>query len=170
MIAFNERTQYAIPNNVVVNLSAPGTADAANNFNPSPTTIAAGTKADIFFFHSDPVGNGPENYAGSVTFSTNILGVIVTSALLDATDASLGHPGTLYPTGLAARGLENTDTATLSADDRTLTFNFTTTAAVNEVRVLTAIPEPPTLVLGGTGAAILLVFGRRRRQRIAAVA
>ena len=170
LIVFSERTGFALPGNVSVNLSAPGTANSANGFNPSPATLPAGTLADIFFFHSDPVGNGPATYVGTATFSTPILGVITTAALLSATDASLGNPGTTYPTGLAGRGPEGTDTVTLSADRRTLSLNFTTSTAVNEVRVLTAVPEPSSLVLGAIGAGALLAFGRPRRLRINAVA
>jgi hypothetical protein len=165
LIVFNERSDFALTGNVSVNLSAPGTANSTNSYNPSPATIPSGTLADIYLFHSDPV-SASENYVGTATFNTPILGVIATLDLLNATDASLGHPGTLYPTGQTNRGLESPDSVILSADRLTLTLNFTTTTFIDEIRVITSVPEPPSLVLGAIGAGALLAWcGHRHRRR-----
>lgn len=121
-------------------------------------TIAAGTAVDSYLFHSDTATTS-HVYTGSVTFSTQILGLIVLTQSLDSTDAQLAHPGTTYSTS-NLRGLELSPTAdsfTLSADRRTLTFHFLTNNSLDEVRVVTAatVPEPASVVLMGLGGLIL---------------
>ena len=166
---FLERQQFTLASDVRVDNTATGTF-ASNNALVSGT-IAAGTSVDSYFFHSEPV-NPSQFYTGSVTFTTAILGVIVLSTSLDASDAQLGVPGTTYPTGLIARGLElipTGDSFTISADRKTLTFALNTRIVVDELRVLTApsaVPEPVSAVLLGTGSLILLIFRSRGFSRL----
>ena len=84
---------------------------------------------------------------GSVTFATSILGVAASTNKLAASD-NLGAPGTLYAGTTQFRGLESSgiegasfsDKITISADRKTLNFDFGT-YKLDEVRVLT---EPNT--------------------------
>jgi hypothetical protein len=165
-IIFEERSSFALPSNIAVNVTAPGTSNTGNSYNPSPGTVAAGTLTDIWFFHSDPPGSVPTNYVGTATFDSPILGILDTLSTLNATDATLGHPGTAYPTGLPNRALEAPDTFTLSADDRTISFSFHTSGAVDEIRVLVAaVPEPSTMLTSAACAGGLIAFGAFRRLR-----
>ena len=132
---------------------------------------------DSWMFHFDPLGQ-PSPLAtttGSVTFDTPILGIIVTDALLDASDAALKNPGTVYPYNVVYRGLEldNQDqvTVSVSGDNRTVSFDFLKAGSmVDQVRVLTAmeeIPEPSTLIIWSLLGALAAAIGWRRRSRAA---
>jgi hypothetical protein len=89
MFAFNERQCFWL------------------NFN-LPTDqgfIPAFTKMSSHMLHVDAVTNTVLD--GRVRFDNVILGVISTTAGLDASDAACGAPGTAYPTGMEPnRGLE----------------------------------------------------------------
>ncbi len=164
-IVFQERSGYSFPTNIAVNFLSPGTANTGNGFSPSPGSLGPGTSADVYFVHADPVRNGPETYSGTLTFDSQILGIIDTSSLLDKSDSTLGFPGTTYPTGLSARGLEGSDSVIwmISPNDRTVSFHFETTGAVDEFRVLVApVPEPSSLIAGATAGILLTLYGWRR--------
>ena len=148
LFTFQESSNLTLSRNVRVDITSAGTYQSDSSL--TPASISEGTVVDSYFLHSEPL-NQPKVYTGSITFSTPVLGVIVLSAGLDSTDALLGAPGTLYPGGLLARGLElspTEDFVTLSSDLKTLSVQFTTHDAVDEVRILTAaVPEPATLIL-----------------------
>jgi hypothetical protein len=166
-ILFQERANFAVPANTAVDVTAPGTANSSN-FSPSPGTIAQGTLADVWFFHSDPPNSVSTEYVGTMTFDTPVLGIIDTDSKLNATDPTLGHPGTTYPTGLGNRGLESPDTFTLSANKMTISFDFTTSSAVDEIRILvapSAVPEPSSVLLGSIFAGLLVGHVTFRRYR-----
>ena len=163
---FIEQQRLVLTSSVKVDDTASGTFTSDASLVSG--TIAANTSVDSYFFHSDPV-SANQIFSGSVTFTTAILGVIVLSDSLSATDSLLGHPGTTYPTGDGGRGLELSTTQdffTLSADKKTLTFQFNTHENVDEVRVLTApttVPEPSSLALLGLGTLVLTGVASRRR-------
>jgi hypothetical protein len=119
-----------------------------------------------------------------VTFSTDILGVILRQGNRNLTDSDgpLGAPGTDYP-GADGRGLElgaasnpDSDQVTLSADRRTLTVHLAVAGVVDEIRVITAesfdqpapVPEPASLTLGAIGMVAAAGWSRRRRNPAAA--
>ena len=162
---FVEQQRLVLTKSVTVDDTASGTF--TSNAQLVGGTIAAGTSVDSYFFHSDPV-SASMMYEGTVTFTTAILGVIVLSDSLSATDSQLGFPTTTYPTGDSDRGLElstTEDSFTLSADKQTLTFSFNTHGNVDEVRVLTAptpVPEPASVVLLSLGALVLTAVARRQ--------
>jgi hypothetical protein len=91
IIAFNERQQC-------VTLAADLPVDNG--------VIPKGTKVKSHFIHEDAVTATVLD--GRVRFDTQILGVISTSAGLDATDALFGRPGVTYPPSGSEpfRGLE----------------------------------------------------------------
>jgi len=133
---FCEREHYVLPTDVDVNLSTPGTY---GSFGGGGGSIPAGTVVNCYFLHFDPVGSGPAETRGSVNFGSKMLGVIVTDAQLDKTDAVLGIPGTRYPGGQKSRGFESgAENVTLSDDRTTFVINrFTSTFPGEQVRVLT---------------------------------
>jgi hypothetical protein len=174
---FQERSGFLLTGDILVNLSAPGVASPVNLLNPSPATILAGTAVDSYFLHSDPVSL-VANFFGTVTFDREILGVILLAPRLNESDSVLGAPGTAYPTGELARGVEESstelDAVTLSADRRTLTVALRTLGKADQLRVVTAsslvvpaapTPEPTSVVMLVVGAGISALGLRRRVRR-----
>jgi len=169
-VIFQEKSNFSEGSNLSVNATASGTYTLSSQLTGG--SIAAGTVFDSFFMHFDAV-SGTQQYIGSVTFNTAILGVIVTDASLNNTDTLLGAAGTTYPHNLTFRGLElggfQGDAFSISPDKKTISFNFFDSTATDEVRVLTAVPkivgsvpEPGTWALAVT-ALIGLALLRRRR-------
>jgi hypothetical protein len=180
---FLERQNFTLADALEVDFTAPGHYDQIPELPVPSPTIAAGTRVDSYFFHADPAGGSGQTYDGSVTFTTDILGVILfnpdNNPKLRETDLLLGHPATTYPpAGNDTRDIEfdGSDEITLSADRRTLTFHLVTLPSpMDQLRVITAesvdapvgVPEPASLSL-----AILSLFlgagvGWRRRHRAA---
>jgi hypothetical protein len=178
---FLERRNFTLPADLEVDFTEPGLYDQPKDL-PSPSPLlAAGTRVDSYFFHTDPpVGKSVYVFDGSVTFSTDILGVILfnpdSNPKLTETDTLLGHPSTTYPApGLDTRDVEfedGSDDVTLSADRRTLTFHFVTAPGpMDQIRVITAesidtaaVPEPASLSLATLGLFAGAVVGWRRRR------
>jgi len=115
----------------------------------------------------DP-GSNYRTYTGSVTFSPgeNIVGVIISYGHLAGTDSTLGSPSTTYGTSLYY-GLEHGDSVSISGNLETLNFKFNVIPGrIDEIRILTEIPEPADFLLIGSGLLALgLFFNSRRRRR-----
>jgi hypothetical protein len=91
LFAFNERQCFSL----------------TYNLQTDHGVIPAFTKMSSHGLHGDPFTQLVLN--GRVRFDGQIIGVISTTAGLDATDAACGAPGTVYPTGVEPnRGLEST--------------------------------------------------------------
>ncbi len=166
---FEKQPDLVLPSLISVNVVTPGTHTSS----PGVSSIAAGTRVAVYFVHMDIIdvadgGSGtPINLSGSVTFDSAILGIIGTQGELDASDPTLGVATTSYPTGVNARGYwENSDSLTLSADRRTLTFNNMRVANnfSDQLRLILA-SEPPMAALLGLAALALGVRARGRRDQ-----
>ena len=149
-----------------VDIIAPGTYNLADPDNPG--AIAAGTKVNSYFLHHESVANQLSTVIVAGSFPNPILGVIINDAYLDASDPILGNPGTLYPTGLDYRGLELpyaslADVLFWSGNQVFISVKSTTADVLDQVRIITAVPEPSTFVLAGIGGLGLLLCGARRR-------
>lgn len=183
MLAFNEQQGVTLASSLSVDLLAQ-TSTAGS--------IAAGTDINSYFLHFDPVGTDGTQAAGSfltgsITFDTQILGIIWTAApcdgldpdpcprpataeLLDASDF-LGAAGTFYGTGQKGRGLETDifyqinsfqDLITLSPDGKTINLDiFTIQNFTDQVRIVTAVPVPGAAWLFLSGLVGLLSFKRK---------
>ena len=136
--AFDETQGFALTSPLTVDITAPGSYAA---FPIGRSTIPAGTLVDSHLIHSDPARavHFPARRAGSITVADDILGVIVTTKNLAASDY-LGAPGTVYSGKFANRGLDTgQDTMTLSEDHRTVSFDVQTNpTGMDEIRVVTA--------------------------------
>lgn len=146
---------------VTVNVTTPGFVNSGGTL--SAGVIAAGTLMSSYYLIWDPA-TGTRRASGSATFAQDILGIVVLTGDLTASNW-LGAPGTLYPTsGLV--GLElGDDRLTLSSDRRTVSVDFNASTPGDRIRIITGpqpVPEPFTLGLAGLGLATAL---RRRKRR-----
>jgi hypothetical protein len=149
--AFNENT-LTLAQDLAVDITLPGTYNDPNAL--SPGLIPAGTRVTSHLLHFDlPPGVMGVTLSGSISFDQPILGLIVVDGSLDATDATLGAPGTIYPTpGITYRGLE-LGLASLGDDElvvgshtlEVVNVNLTAFNIFDHVRILTA--EPVTLTV-----------------------
>lgn len=171
VFAFSELQNVTLATDVVVNVSVPGSTPASpSDDNFSPATIPAGSLVSSYFLHCDRVGSStgnPLNFLGSITFDTDVLGLIILDDGLNATHSYPGLPGTQYALdgALEINRTAAFDAVTLSADRRTVTFDFRDANAPDDVRIITAaVPEPSSALLIGMGVW-LLAAGRWVRSR-----
>lgn len=141
ILAFDERQCITLEKLLPVNATQDGTV-------PFPLVnfpIAAGTEVSCHFLHFDPETTASAN--GSVTFDADILGVIVSDPDLDASDSVCGVSGTIYPTGVGARGAEQPgDVVNIDLGTRTVRVDWTASDPGDQIRVITrcdqsGIPE-----------------------------
>lgn len=166
---WNEAQQVQISTPVTIDGVSPGLYASSLDFNF--VDVAAGSIVNSHFVHFDTVGGSSHAVDGSITLSADILGVIAWnrqgSRHMDDSDAAFGL-GTLFSTGLNRRGVFDSedgsppqeDAFTISADHRTLSFHLEVSSPYDEIRVLTAVPEP-----GALTALALIGIGFVRRRR-----
>lgn len=167
VFAWDEDQFVTLPGPLTVNAVLSGVYNnPASLISPA---IPAGYRVASHYIHFDPVA--PEIFtstaSGTVTFDADIIAVIVLGdggpTYLDDSDY-LGS-STLYPDGLAIRGVElsaNSDSFGISPSRRVLSFNFVATNPGDAIRVITEqVPAPTGVALiGATGVCL----GARRRR------
>jgi cysteine-rich repeat protein len=126
---------------VTSDLREPGSYDSEAALQPAP--MVADEAALTYLLHFDPVGQ-PEieaTVSGSVTFPGQILGVMVTSGRLFASDG-FGSPTTLYPAAEdTTRGAElGSDSLWVSRDRRSVIFSFVNQVNIDQIRFVTRAP------------------------------
>lgn len=148
IFAFDERQGVTLASPLRVDITQPGTYDQSSDL--QPTTVATGTAIDSHYVHNDRAPGGTTVRTGSVTFPTDILGVIVTRGKLADSDI-LGAPGTAYPGAAPNRELELTGAADVVVlpDLRTVQVTLSTATAVDDLRIVTRHDDPPTANAGG---------------------
>ena len=166
IIVFAEQQDLTLSADLEIDASTPGLFDGS--VAPVPATIPAGTILNSYFVHFDPIGTTQTEQFGAIVFDEPILGLIITPDNLSTSDAVLGLSGTSYPTGQAARGLENVqDIFELSADRRTVTIHrFSSTFPGEQMRIIT-VPEPAARWLAVAAVLPLLGWYLRRRRNYA---
>ena len=175
-LLFQELSQFLLPSQIYADVTSPTVVSSGTG--ATPGSIAAGTLVNSFFFHLDDDDNTMVSRVkvfsiSTITFETDILGVILFDSSLDATDPVLGAPGTLYPaSGIEFRGLTEVDAGDdlfeLSADNRTLQITARTNfGSVDQMRIITvsAVPVPAAVWLFGT--ALIGFIGMSRRRKVA---
>jgi len=162
IFAFPELAAVLLGHDLVVDASLPGHYDELADLTGG--VIPAGTAVNSYLLHqdNDPDVPGSPLRTGSVTFQEQILGVLIGDQWLQNTDGLLGLPTTTYGPG-PHRGLElwALDEFTLSEDLHTLTLTQVTHSFQDQVRIVTAVPEPTTLALL-VGGGLMTAFRRRR--------
>lgn len=135
--------------------------------------IPSGTQVIDYLLHYDFNGGANNDATGTIAFDTPIIGLIVFTSTLNASDGALGIPGVSYYQG-ANRGLD-TDAINFghgiddfSVSGNQLTFNiqaWSTSNAIDEVRVILAVPEASTWVAPLLVAGALCWSQRHRVRR-----
>ncbi len=152
--AFDENQRVTLTSAIAIDGAAPGTYTA---FPSGTATIPVDTVVDSHLIHSDvTAGTFTRRRTGSVTFGSDILGVVASTARLAASDAQLGATGTVYAGNTRWRGLESgengqsgIDKYTISADHRTVNFDFST-LVFDELRVVTQHSDQLSTTVTGT--------------------
>ncbi len=137
---FIEQEGLALPGAVPLNIAEPGRYGRNYaSYTGAAGSLAAGTVVDSYFLIFDPVGSQSAYASGSVTFGSDILGMICTTRDLDATDHILGSDDVAYPVGQGARGYEsNAEEVEIMDDQRTLRIhNYHSTFPGEHARILT---------------------------------
>ncbi|OFZ95031.1 MAG: hypothetical protein A2Z44_11195 [Betaproteobacteria bacterium RBG_19FT_COMBO_58_11] len=173
IFAYQERQGVLLNSGLLVNYMGTGTYHPALTNEAATLLISAGAIVDSYLFHFDMffLGTGIRSL-GTITFDSDILGIIGSHNPLVSTDALLGNPGTLYETTtptFGGRGLEGAnfsaalsrDWVTISGDRRTLTLDLGVGEWFDDVRVVVdgqaqAVPLPATLPLVLIGFVTLL--------------
>jgi hypothetical protein len=163
---FAEQQDVTLGAAVAVNASAPGIYNSPGSLTSG--SIAAGSVVSSYYYHADSVGTrNSVTYRSTIVFDTDILGIIVNDNTLIASDW-LGSGTTAY--GTNNRGFEmgsapGFDSFSISINGRTLTILDTTTTLSDDMRIITAVPEPaaPWLVAAALGG---LVLTRSRRKPV----
>ncbi len=159
MFAFDEQQNVTLPADLPVDISQPGQYGPNCGCDPlTPGTIPAGTVVSSQFVHADPIGTKTPATVldATVVTSTPIIGIEVCGPAkpsvcggnkgLDDSDAVLGAPGTLYPTGDFGRGMNfdtQNDFLVWMIDNHTVEIQTSTALHVDQVRIITAGSPPP---------------------------
>ena len=144
MFLFIEKTNFTLTSPVLVDVSAPVSLSSEQL---TSLTIPAGTLVNSTYLHHDQIGSSQNTQNASITFETDVLGVIVLQDHLVASNGQLGYPLTQYQTGSGSNGqgyewtgrcstaAGDQDQITLSADQVTVCTNVY--GAPDDIRILT---------------------------------
>jgi len=168
IFAFPERQNVALTSATIVDMSVPGTIPVSpGDDNFSTALIPVGTVVRSYYLHCDVVGvpGVPLELTGSATFDTDIIGIIIVQGNLNLTAAFPGLSTTTYSTisGFEVNTTVGFDSVSMTFDRRTVFVDIRNGTSVDDVRILTAAPEPASLALLSIAATPLLLLRRRAR-------
>ncbi len=146
VVGFDERQNVFLNNAVTANAIAAGLYDDTGDL---VNVSLSGITVNSHFIHFDPGNSNQSVNDAWFTFDGPIIGVIEKNSDLRNSEF-LGHAGNQYPSGLINQGYEfNTDAFSISNDLLTLTVNRVQAGSLglDQLRVLTVIPEPTTAML-----------------------
>ena len=174
---FEEVNHLVLGSDLQVDVADPGIPGSYfSGGSYSPGVIPAGTRVSSVLVHFDFPGVPvfAETRELIVHLDEDIIGVILTDELLDASDPIVGSAATLYPTGLDQRGTTSDigggDTVTvgfpLDIVSRDVIIETTVDVVLDQVRIITLspIPEPTTASMAALVAASLVACHPRRRS------
>lgn len=169
---WQEQEAYTLSSNLVVSMLPPASFPFTNtsHFNVNTNVISSGTKVASYYFYFDP--KNTLDIEATFKFTNKVLGIVSNERNNAANDhferSDYLIPGAV-PVGnkvtgwFEARGLEISDTVDTVRwiNDRELKFSWRASSPGDQLRVITAVPEPATLATLVIGAAAMM----RRRQR-----
>jgi len=159
---FDEKQNYVLEEDLYVDLfvTIGGTFDSEDDLTSG--TIPAGTHINSHLVHFDPIDYNTTILEGSITFDQRIIGVILKLDSLQNSDF-LGFADTFDNDGL--RGLEwGYDSFVISDDLKTLSMHLHTNVRLDNIRILTEVPIPSTLLLFGSGLFGLIRMRKRFKK------
>ncbi len=174
MRVFQEREKFILPTSVAIDINASGLFGRTAGFAPSNARISENSEVDSFWIHFDPIGT-PANMTriGTITFDQDILGIIVgvngginqthPDNTLGLSNSVLGLPGIGYDFTITDLFPGGGDQISLSADRRTIGFTLISGPGSDNMRVITAVPEPTPFTLSFTTFMLLAIY-RRNKQ------
>jgi hypothetical protein len=138
---FEEQLAYVLSGPLSIDISTVGSFTTYKDLTPGE--VGSGVTINSHILHVDPPGNSLLEVEASVSFDSDILGLIVLSSSLESTNSIVGSPGVFYGRvpnrGLELGGSDPTpDGLTVSEDRRTLSIQGSTQNWMDEVRVITA--------------------------------
>ncbi|MAE65360.1 MAG: hypothetical protein CMJ18_13900 [Phycisphaeraceae bacterium] len=134
--------------------------NAASDSSDISGVLEAGTRIRSYMVHYDPPGEGAFGRdVALITFEDPVLGLLIDSDSLVATDPVLGALGR-YPVSIRGFDLAGFNAIWLTDDLRTLIVDASVTGSqVVQLRVITRVPQPATGALLAVG---LTLMARRR--------
>jgi hypothetical protein len=136
-VAFTfEESSLTLSAPVDIDIVGPGAYTTAGSV--TTASIAAGTPVVSQLIHFDPV-SGTRTVEASISFTRDILGMIILGPSLDASDAPLGHPNVVYLPVDPNRAVElGNDWIRFSADQRSLRARLAASNGTDQIRVILA--------------------------------
>lgn len=138
LVAFEESSAITLSSDLGIDANAPGTYNS--NSSLVTESIAAATVVNSYLVHFDPEGTTSTSRSGTITFERDILGVIVLSASLDASDLIIGSSTTTYPASGAdtVRGYElgSNEYFRIAEDGRSIRVTANAQNGTDQIRVV----------------------------------
>ena len=153
ILVFLERTNVELRSELLVDLAEPGLYQRSR---PVPKYhLKEGQRIRSYLLQLDPRDQSTDEafnrsrVVGQITFDKPILGLIVRSNKLNATDRELGHPHGDYtktrrgiePPSGETPTLSGRDVVTLSKNQKTLSLDLSAAMAIDQIRVIVSDTE-----------------------------
>ena len=162
LYGFDEGQNINITTDINVNILADGLGGGS-----SAGVVTAGSTVASHYIFFDPLNFVSQ--AGTVSFDSEIYGVITSSANLAASDFLINTGVTYLNAGL--RGLEGGDSVTITGL-KTISVNWTASSPGDYIRVLTdyspgasVVPVPAAIWFFGTGLLSLVSVSRLKSKK-----
>lgn len=134
--------EHSLATELSLDVSAPGQYRQGGALTPG--TLPAGTAVHSWLLHYDPVPNdaGVTSYTAVITFERPVLGILLLTATLHASDDELARDDVTYPSAYSLRGIETNlgDEVWLSADQKSVRLSLSVAAGglgLDQIRVVT---------------------------------
>lgn len=125
---------------LALNARKPGRYDISDDLTPDPVPV--GRRVESVLLHFDPPGSGFNltSISGSVTFTRDVLGIIMLREDLAASNDPLGYDHVTYSD---QSGMNKRDSIRLHPDRRQVSFDFTARPGADEARVIFRSGDTP---------------------------